>query len=163
MKKNVLLFLVVLAVTTITPQAKFYRTEIAFSNRFLPSGNQPITLPDGSGPGAGYSIQLLLVGEDGSLQALSPTGAFRTDLPAAAFYAVPFVVIVDSLWFVNDKVATIKLRVRVWEGDSWETAAVRGESADFDYDVYPLNGPYPPEAPATDYNFLGFTLTERPS
>jgi hypothetical protein len=162
MKRNLFLCLVVVAVTTITLHAEFYRTEILFSNRYLLSGHQPITLPDGSAPGAGYTAQLLLVGENGSLQPLFPTGAFRTEVPAAEFYVAAFVVMIDSLWFDNGQAATITLRLRVWEGASWETAAIRGESADYLYAVYPLNGPNPPAPPGKPDNFVGFTLTERP-
>jgi hypothetical protein len=162
MKKLILFCLTLLLLFVSNASAAFYRTQIIFNNHVAGSVEEPVFLPDGTGPGPDYNAQLFMVQEDGLLKPLFPIGAFRSGTPAAYFYISNLSVILDSLWFDNPISTTITLRLRAWKGDSWETSPVRGESENFLHEVYPLNGPRPPGVPSKPVNFRGFTLTARP-
>ncbi len=97
---------------------------VVFSNRIGTEVNAPVSRPDGSGAGEGAQAQLLLVHSDGSIQLLFPTTTFRTTSAAAAYY----VNLVDVL--VAPEFQTVTLRMRAWIGESYENAAMRGESND---------------------------------
>lgn len=102
---------------------------VTFNNR-TPTGDARVTRPDGTGAGAGITAALYL-NTGGTLTMLSPTTTFRTSAAAAFFVNA-----------VNDLVvpgvgpgANATLRMRAWEGASYEAAAagntlLRGESND---------------------------------
>jgi hypothetical protein len=72
----------------------FAQGQIIFNNR-TPSGDAPVSRPDGTGAGAGITAQLYLVGAGGALTPLTPTTTFRTTSAAAAFFVTdinPFTV-----------------------------------------------------------------------
>lgn len=88
----------------------------------------PVSRPDGTGAGAGYTAQLFLF-ENNTYTALTPPTTFRTSSPAASFY-------------VNDPGSPVTvpghapgtsapLVLRAWDtaSGSFDTALVKGESA----------------------------------
>jgi hypothetical protein len=103
----------------------FAQGTIIFNNRTGPV-DAPVSRPDGTGAGAGVTAQLFLVGGGGALTPLVPTTTFRTSTPAAAFYLNQVTVVVPGI--PAGSPATV--RMRVWEGASWEAAAVRAQSND---------------------------------
>jgi hypothetical protein len=122
-------------------------------------------MPDGTGPGERFVAQLVRVLEDGSVEPIGPRGRFRSSPKEARFYVVPIEITLERYYFASEraKEGVIRLRLRVWEGDSWEKARVRGESTDWEQTVYPINSPYvAPSSPAMPMKFRGFALKERP-
>lgn len=97
--------------------------QLYFSNQVGSEVNAPVLRPDGTGAGAGVKAQLFLVGSGGLLTALEPVTTFRTSTPAA-FYVTPVTVTVPNAGAGT----TVTVRMRAWDGDSYETATVRGES-----------------------------------
>ena len=164
MKRAILWAVIFQVFTSIGVDAAFYRTQIYFSNRF-PTLEEPIKMPDGTGPGERCRAQLVRVLVDGSVEAICRIGRFRTTAEWARFYVVPIEVTLERYYFASEraKEGVIRLRLRVWEGDAWETARVRGESADWEQIVHPINSPYvSPATPQMPVKFRGFTLKERP-
>ena len=177
MKKPLLFSIVILAFLTFTSigvDAADYRTQIFFRNLALVSNiDEPIRMPDGTAPGSRCVAQLCHVLENGSVQPIGSVGRFydvEMRSPSyreeSRFYLRDTISVVIERYpfpFEGARDALIRLRLRVWEGDSWETARIRGESADFDHILHPLGGgDRPPEVPEMPVNFRGFTLTERP-
>lgn len=127
--------------------------------------NAPVTLWDGSGPGlsSGWNAQLVHVRSDNVIVPLFPASVFRNTSPAASYYVkqpsetvrVPGVSPGDS--------AT--LRLRVWNGESYETATLRGESSDLTLRLggTPLRGQGPPIPSALLLGLQGFTIVPEPS
>ena len=102
---------------------------LTFNNRIGNVVDAPVSRPDGSGAGAGVTAQLFRVSSDGSLLPLFPTTTFRTSPAAARYYVMPdtAAVAVGSI----EPFETVTLRMRAWEGKSFATASLRGESKDF--------------------------------
>lgn len=98
---------------------------VDLNNRIGGVVDAPISLRDGRGAGAlpGAKAQLVLVRADGSLQPILPVTPFRTNSPAACYY----VKAVD-LRVPGSGGDTVTLRMRAWVGESFEAAALRGES-----------------------------------
>lgn len=140
-----------------------YKTSVWFNNR-TSLGDQPIRLPDGTGPGSNFVAQLLHVQEDGSVIELGRT-LFRADPEPARFFVNPIQVTLERFSFSEPTSisGTIRLRLRVWEGPDWTTARVRGQSEDWEQTVFPIDSPYLTPQPTSEATaFRGFTLTERP-
>jgi len=101
--------------------SSFAQGTVIFNNR-TPSGDAPISRPDGTGAGAGITAQLYLVPSGGGAPvALTPTTTFRTTSAAAAFFVTdinPFRV--EGV--LPGQSATFLLR-------AWETAAGSYEAA----------------------------------
>ncbi|MGV3772054.1 MAG: PEP-CTERM sorting domain-containing protein [Verrucomicrobiales bacterium] len=85
--------------------------------------------PGNVAPGSGITAQLFQVGAGGALTPLTPATTFLgTDVPEAArVYTVPVEVAVPG---VAPGVAA-NLVFRAYEGSSFETASVKGETAPF--------------------------------
>ncbi len=98
---------------------------VDLNNRIGGVVDAPVSLRDGRGAGAlpGAKAQLVLVRADGSLQPILPVTPFRTNSPAACYY----VKAVD-LRVPGSGGDTVTLRMRAWVGESFEAAALRGES-----------------------------------
>ena len=116
--------LVTLAAMLVTVSA-FGQGTVIFNTR-IGTVDAPFRRPDGTGAGAGVTAQLYLVGAGGALTALTPTTTFRTTSAAAAFYINQVTVIVPGIAAGNP--ATF--RMRAWEGASYDTAFLKGESND---------------------------------
>jgi hypothetical protein len=106
--------------------SSFGQGTIYFSNRALPYVDAPVSRPDGTGAGAGVTAQLFLVGAAGELMPLFPTTTFRTFSPATTYYVNAVNITVPTIGPLQP--ATV--RMRAWEGSSYETATLRGESND---------------------------------
>jgi hypothetical protein len=138
----------------------FGQGTLIFNNR---TGNvdAPVQRQNGLGAGAGVTAQLYLVGAGGTLTALTPSTTFRTTSAAAAFYVNQQTVAIPGV--APGGSATV--RMRAWEGASWDAAVVRGESNDVL--VNGLGGvPAGGGAPITDpilTGLQGFTLVPEPS
>lgn len=99
--------------------------QVVFSNRIGVEVLAPITLPDGSGPGAEGQAQLCLVSPDGRVIGLQPTATFRTSSVEASRFLNQLVINVPG----TRPGTKVDLQVRAWIGPSFETAALRGQSA----------------------------------
>ena len=144
----------------------FAQGQIIFNNR-TPSGDAPVSRPNGLGAGAGITAQLYLVGAGGALTPLTPTTTFRTTSAAAAFFVTdinPFAV----QGVLPGQSATF--RMVAWEttAGSYENAVATGalNGASNDVLVNQLGGtpqggaPIPP--PALN-GLQAFTLIPEPS
>ena len=100
---------------------------VQLNNRIVGTVDARVLLQDGSGVGAGWTAQLYggAVGTDTSrLQPLSPTATFRTSSANAMGYVNSVNVTVPG--FSEGELATVQLRV--YNGASYESSLVRGES-----------------------------------
>lgn len=137
---------------------------IYFNNR-TPTGDAPVMRPNGVGAGAGAAAQLFLVGTGGALTPLLPSTTFRTTSAAAMFFVNPVTVAVPGI--PAGSPATV--RMRVWDGISYEFAVAnglfRGESSDVS--IAQLGGLPPdgsPPIPDPGLNgLLSFVLIPEPS
>jgi hypothetical protein len=137
----------------------FGQGTVIFNNR-IGSVDAPIKRPDGTGAGAGVTAQLYLVGAGGALTALTPTSTFRTTSAAAAFYLNQVTVTVPGIAAGNPGT----FRIRAWEGASYDTAVLKGESNDVT--ITQLGGQPSTGAPIPDpalAGLQGFTLVPEPS
>jgi formylglycine-generating enzyme required for sulfatase activity/murein DD-endopeptidase MepM/ murein hydrolase activator NlpD len=100
---------------------------VLFNNRIVGKVDARVLLPDGQGAGAGWVAQLY-GGSMGTpisqLKPLAPATEFRTTSPAAMGYVNSVEVKVPDV----PPGATATIIMRVFEGDSYETARRRGES-----------------------------------
>lgn len=100
---------------------------IIFNNRVTPEVNARVTFQDGTPVGAGFTAQLY-GGPAGTpvdgLTPLLPTTTFRLSSPAALGYVQQVEVPVPGVPRFGD--ATVQMRV--YNGASWETSLIRGES-----------------------------------
>lgn len=94
---------------------------VTFNNR-TPTGDAPVVRHDGTGAGAGITAALYL-NTGGRLMQLIPTTTFRTS-PAAAFFVNPVDIKVPGVLAG----ANATLRMRAWEGNSWDNSNYRAES-----------------------------------
>ena len=145
--------LVILAVLLLDLSALGQGT-ILFNNRVvLPGGvDAPVSRCDGSGAGAGATAQLFLVSGSGASTAympLEPATTFRTFSPITEYYVVqpPNLVVVPGIR--PGEPATVVLRA--WEGSSYETASVRGQSLPITISL----GPSIPIGPIPDTLLIG--------
>jgi len=137
----------------------FGQGTIQFNNRTGPI-DAPVTRQDGTGAGAGVTAQLFLV-QGGVYTPLTPTTTFRTTSPAAAFYVTQPATAVTVPGIAAANSATIVMRA--WEGASFDSATVRGESTPI---TITLGGDVPgsaPLPPALLTGLQGFTLVPEPS
>jgi hypothetical protein len=137
----------------------FGQGTVIFNNR-IGSVDAPVRRPDGTGAGAGVTAQLYLVGAGGALTALTPTSTFRTTSAAAAFYLNQVTVTVPGIAAGNPGT----FRIRAWEGASYDTAVLKGESNDVT--ITQLGGQPSTGAPIPDpalAGLQGFTLVPEPS
>jgi hypothetical protein len=127
--------------------------------------NAPVTLWDGSGPGlsSGWNAQLVHVRSDNVIVPLSPASIFRNTSPAASYYVQQPAENVFVPGVSPGESAT--LRLRAWQGASYETATLRGESSDLTLSVggVPLSGNGPPIPPPLLVGLQGFTIVPEPS
>lgn len=137
----------------------FGQGTINFNNR-TPTGDARVTRQDGTGAGAGVTAQLFLVGAGGSLTPLAGTTTFRTTPAAATFFVNAIDVVVPGI--AAGSSATV--RMRAWEGASYDTAVIRGESNDVT--ISALGGTPPVGAPIPTpglSGLTGFVLVPEPS
>ena len=99
---------------------------IFFNNRIAGQVEAKVSRPDGTGAGAGAKAQLVLVKQNGDLQALLPLATFRTSSPEAAFYVDEEEVIVPGALPGQ----SVVVRMLAWIGDSFNSAKLRGNSKD---------------------------------
>jgi hypothetical protein len=97
---------------------------LIFNNR-TPTGDAPVILPDGSGAGnlPGVVAQLFRVSGGGVMIPLTPTTTFRTTSPAATYF------VTEISPFVVDGVLpgqSVTVRMRVYQGSSYDTAVASG-------------------------------------
>ena len=127
--------------------------------------NAPVTLWDGSGPGlsSGWNAQLVHVRSDSVIVPLFPASIFRNTSPAASYYVKQPAENVFVPGLAPGDSAT--LRLRVWNGASYETATLRGESSDLTLELggTPLRGNGPPIPPPLLLGLQGFTILPEPS
>ena len=107
----------------------FGQGTILFNTRVTGQVDAPVSLGDGTGPGAGFTAQLFLVSGGSTYTALNPATTFRTTSAAAAFYVVQpdSPVIVPTV--APGQQATIVMRF--WAGaigSSYDTAICKGQS-----------------------------------
>ena len=132
----------------------FGQGAVVFNNRVGTQVDAPVSRPDGSGAGEGFTAQLILVHESGAITALFPRTTFRTSPPAATYYLKGVDVIVPGVAPGN----TATFRMRAWSGDSFETSLLRGESANFTITVG--GGTLPP---SNLIGLQGFTFISKPT
>jgi len=166
MHKCIFMILLAAVAGSLAPEAAaaYPARSIHFNNR-LPWGDEKITLPDGTGPGAGFTAQMFRVQDDGSLQPLWPSTVFRSTSAPAAFFVEAVAVGFPDVLFEEGNLAPvpIKLRVRAWEGADWATARVRGESETYDFQLeVAWTATIVPKPDALMEFFHGFALHERP-
>lgn len=106
----------------------FGQGTIQFNNRIVGTVDARIFLPDGiTGVGAGYKAQLY-AGPAGSvissLRALTPTTDFRTSSAAAAGYVNPVDLVIPG----SPGGQKVTVVMRVFNGSTYETSTIRGES-----------------------------------
>jgi hypothetical protein len=128
----------------------FGQGSVIFNNR-VGTVDAPIRRPDGTGAGAGVTAQLYLVGAGGALTALTPTSTFRTTSAAAAFYLNQVTVTVPGIAPGNPGT----FRIRAWEGASYDTSLLKGESNDVT--ITQLGGQPSTGAPIPDPALAGLT------
>ena len=133
-------------------------------NNFVPGLiNAPVSLWDGTGPGlsTGWNAQLVHVAADDQIIPLFPATTFRSTSAAASYYVQQPSENVHVPGVLAGSSAT--LRMRVWNGPSFETATLRGESNDITVELAGIRGPLPP----IPFSFLeglqGFTIVPEPS
>jgi hypothetical protein len=151
--------LLVTLTAVLVSASTFGQGTILFNNR---TGNidAPVKRADGTGAGAGVTAQLFLVtGAAGSetYTALSPTTTFRTTSPAAAFYVNQVSVGVPTV--APGQSATVVMRA--WEGASYDTAVIKGQSNPVTLPA--LGGGSPPLPDALLNGLTTFTLVPEPS
>lgn len=109
-----------------------------------------VLLPDGTGAGAGFLAQLVLIQRNGTLTPLQPTATFRTSSAAAQGYVTGVVVDVPG----TPPGSPANLLMRAYNGSSYDSATLRGESAP----ITVILGSA--EAPAVLEGLAKFTLSE---
>jgi len=153
MKKLLVTLAAVLASVSAFAQGQIVIKNNGLTDAAGNSYNAPVT-----GDTTGATAQLFLVGAGGALTPLTPTTTFRTG--AAAPYVTA--VAVDVPGTTPGGSGTFRLRAFV--GSSYDTASVRGESADFT--VAGLGGQPASGPPLTPPNLNGlqsFALVPEPS
>ena len=100
---------------------------VNFNNRITGIVDVRVLLADGSGAGAGWTAQLFGGAEGAAMQPLAPTTTFRTTSAAATGYVNPVDVTVTGVK-PNAKATLI---MRVFNGSSFDTSAIRYESNPF--------------------------------
>ena len=86
----------------------------------------PISMPDGTGPGAAGRAQLYLLEENGYTP-VGPIQGFITATPEAAYYLSGIIVPIPDRPAGTE--ATVQVRAWV-DAPTWESALLRGESND---------------------------------
>ena len=117
--------LLVTLTAALVTASTFGQGTVIFNTR-IGTVDAKVSRADGTGAGAGWTAQLYLVGAGGALTALTPTTTFRTTSAAAAFYVNQVTITVPGVAAGNP--ATF--RMRAWEGASYDTAVLKGESND---------------------------------
>ncbi len=117
---------------------------IWFNNRVSGQVDARVTFFDGTGVGAGFTAQLF-GGREGTplelLVPLFPTTTFRTSSELAKGYVYPVEVAVPSAVPYHENITFL---MRVFNGASWETSSIRGESNLFTTWTY--EGLFPPRS-----------------
>jgi hypothetical protein len=153
--------LVTLAAVLVSASA-FGQGTINFTTRIVGTLDAPVFKADGvTGAGAGTpaNAQLFLL-SGGVYTALDPATTFRaTPAGAAQNYVIPPANPVVVPTVAGGSQATIVLRA--WEGASYDTAAIRGESAPITITLG--GGGSPPAVPANLVGLQGFNLVPEPS
>lgn len=172
--KNVILctrLLLLAAVTVLVSQPSAFGQgripmgEVTF-NTYAPGFgvDAPVTLWDGTGPGlsAGWNAQLVHVTVDNQVVPLFPATTFRNTSAAASYYIQQPQENVLIPGVYGGESAT--LRLRAWQGASYETATLRGESSDLTLNVggVPLAGAPYISAPLLA-GLQGFMIVPEPS
>jgi len=121
--------LIAIAAVMITASS-YGQGAVVFRNRVAGSFDAPIVQASnpalGAGEIAGMKAQLFLVGAGGALTPLTPTTTFAATTGAAAKYLSSQDVIVPGATGGD-----VTLRLRVFNGDTYESSLAQGESADF--------------------------------
>ena len=124
-----------LAVAAVVSASAFGQGTILFNNRVIGQVDAPISIGDGTGPGAGWNAQLLLQTGSGASTTyipLNPATTFRTTSAAAAHYVVQPTGPVIVPGIEAGQQATIVMRA--WPGavgSSYDTAICKGQSNPF--------------------------------
>ena len=87
----------------------------------------PVTRTDGTGAGKGVTAQLVRILPNGSITPLLPLTNFRLAPVDATAYVNAIAVAVPGV----EPFEVLTLRMRAWEGQTFESAIARGESKDF--------------------------------
>jgi hypothetical protein len=140
--------LVTLAAVLISASA-FAQGTVVFNNRNLTGAGGTLYHAPITGNTVGATAQLFLVGTGGALTPLTPTQTFRP-APNNAFFVGPVTVEVPNV--AAGTSGTI-VRVRAWQGASWDAATERGESTDIT--LGPLGGTPPGGLPPVTPPDLG--------
>jgi len=120
-------FLFIFATAILFGASSFAQGTLVFSNR-QPTGDAPVSLPDGTGAGNLPDVvaQLYLVVGSGAsrvLTPLTPTTTFRTTSPAAKFFLIPInPFAVDGV--LPGQPATVRMRIH--SGPSYDYAVRHG-------------------------------------
>lgn len=100
---------------------------VVFNNRVVGVLDVRVILPDGTPAGAGWTAQLYGGPEGGTLNGLFPATTFRTTSDATLGYVAPVDVTVPGV----RSGARATLVMRVFNGETFETSALRLESNPF--------------------------------
>jgi hypothetical protein len=150
--------LVAIAAVLVSVSA-FAQGSVQLNNRIVGVVDAPVSRPGGLGAGAGVTAELVLIGPGGSQTVLTPSTGFRTTSAAGAFYVNPIDITVPGVQAGQN--ATFILRA--YEGASFATSSLRGESAPVTVSLGgtpPGGAPLPPAALA---GLQGFQLVPEPS
>ncbi|MDA1276741.1 MAG: FG-GAP-like repeat-containing protein [Verrucomicrobia bacterium] len=127
---------------------------VLLNNRISGLVDARVLLPDGSGAGAGWTAQLYIVPTNGGsaqFVPLFPATTFRTSSSEAAGYVTSVDVTVPE----TSPKDVVTLVLRAFNGESFETSDLRGESAGV---TVTLGGGVTP--PANLAGLVGFTIRE---
>ena len=156
--------LLVTLTAVLVSAATYAQGTITFST-FVPGAanvDARVQRQDGTGAGPSVNGQLFLL-SGGTYTALTPATTFRdgSSNPTAAFYVVPPASAVTVPGVAANTQATIVLRA--WEGASFDTAVVKGESAPLTLTLGGTPAVGAPLPPAFLSGLQGFTLVPEPS
>jgi hypothetical protein len=129
---------VITATALIVSWPAFSQGTIQFNNRMTGLIDAPVTRCDGTGAGAGVTAQLFLVSGSGpstTYIALAPATTFRTMRPEVTYYVNEPLdyVRVPGVQYGEEAVIVM----RAWEGSTYETATIRGQSLPITVEVGP--------------------------
>ena len=154
-----------LIVTAMLLSLPCFAQGIIFFNNRTSIGDAPISRPDGTGAGAGFTAQLYLL-NGSTFTPLTPTTTFRTTSPAVAYFINALDIVVPGV----PAGSPATFRMRVFEtACSWDAANAagstfwRGESGDVQVPQLGVFNP-PDGVPTPDLAGLqGFDLIPEPS
>ncbi len=127
MKSSLLARLFIASLALAQPLNAFETAWLNFNNYIGGAVRAPVTRTDGTGAGKGVTAQLVRVLPNGSITPLLPVTNFRLAPVDATGYVNAIAVAVPR----GEPFEALTLRMRAWEGQTFESATSRGESKDF--------------------------------